>query len=145
MVRDKARLERGHDDQSRRGHQCSETTLKGESRFHISTPGTPTKRPPTKRPRLQNVLSTKRPSTKRPSTERPAYKTSLHSKRPRLQNVPPTKRPSLKTSSPTKRPCLQNVLPQNVLPFVSPQNVLFTSHWIFVNFYHHNISHLCYV
>ncbi len=88
-------------------------------------PGTPTKRPPTKRPRLQNVLSTKRPSKKRPSTERPIYKTSLHSKRPRLQNVPPTKRPSLKTSSPTKRPCLQNVLPQNVLPFVIPQNVLF--------------------
>jgi hypothetical protein len=26
------------DDQSRRGHQCSETTLTGESRFHISTP-----------------------------------------------------------------------------------------------------------
>ncbi len=29
----------GHnDDQSRRGHQCSETSLTGESRFHISTP-----------------------------------------------------------------------------------------------------------
>jgi hypothetical protein len=26
------------DDQSRRGHQCSETTLTGASRFHISTP-----------------------------------------------------------------------------------------------------------
>jgi hypothetical protein len=26
------------DDQSRRGHQCSETMLTGESRFHISTP-----------------------------------------------------------------------------------------------------------
>jgi hypothetical protein len=26
------------DDQSRRGHQCSKTTLTGESRFHISTP-----------------------------------------------------------------------------------------------------------
>ncbi len=38
MVRDKARLRRGRDDQSRRGHQCSETTLTGESRFHITTP-----------------------------------------------------------------------------------------------------------
>jgi hypothetical protein len=28
---------RGHNDQSRLGHQCSETTLTGESRFHIST------------------------------------------------------------------------------------------------------------
>jgi hypothetical protein len=38
-VRDEARLRRGHnDDQSRQGHQCSETTLTGESRFHISTP-----------------------------------------------------------------------------------------------------------
>ncbi len=36
-VQDKARLRRGHNDQSRRGHQCSETTLTGESRFHIST------------------------------------------------------------------------------------------------------------
>ncbi len=27
------------DDQSRRGHQCSVTTLTGESRFHISPPG----------------------------------------------------------------------------------------------------------
>jgi hypothetical protein len=37
-VRDKARLRRGNDDQSRRGHQFSETTLTGESRlFHIST------------------------------------------------------------------------------------------------------------
>jgi hypothetical protein len=26
------------DDQSRRGHHCSETTLTGESRFHISAP-----------------------------------------------------------------------------------------------------------
>jgi hypothetical protein len=26
-VRDEARLRRGHNDQSRRGHQCSETTL----------------------------------------------------------------------------------------------------------------------
>jgi hypothetical protein len=26
------------DDQSRRGHQCSKTTLTGESRFHLSTP-----------------------------------------------------------------------------------------------------------
>jgi hypothetical protein len=26
------------DDQSRRGHQCSETTLTGESWFHISPP-----------------------------------------------------------------------------------------------------------
>jgi hypothetical protein len=26
------------DDQSRQDHQCSETTLTGESRFHISTP-----------------------------------------------------------------------------------------------------------
>jgi hypothetical protein len=25
-------------DQSRRGHQCSETTIVGESRFHISSP-----------------------------------------------------------------------------------------------------------
>jgi hypothetical protein len=32
------RPRRGHNDQSRRGHQCSETTLTGESRFHISTP-----------------------------------------------------------------------------------------------------------
>ncbi len=39
MVRDKARLRRGHrNDQSRQGHQCSETTLTGESRFHMSTP-----------------------------------------------------------------------------------------------------------
>jgi hypothetical protein len=37
-VRDKARLRQGHNEQSRRGHQCSETTLTGESRFHISTP-----------------------------------------------------------------------------------------------------------
>jgi hypothetical protein len=26
------------DDQSHQGHQCSETTLTGESQFHISTP-----------------------------------------------------------------------------------------------------------
>jgi hypothetical protein len=38
MVRDKARLRRGDNDQSSQGHQCSETTLTGESRFHISTP-----------------------------------------------------------------------------------------------------------
>jgi hypothetical protein len=32
-------IRRGHnDDQSCRGHQCSETSLTGESRFHISTP-----------------------------------------------------------------------------------------------------------
>ncbi len=38
-VLDVTRLRRGHnDDQSRRGHQCSETMLTGESRFHISTP-----------------------------------------------------------------------------------------------------------
>jgi hypothetical protein len=38
-VRDEARLRRGHrNDQSHRGHQCSETTLTGESRFHVSTP-----------------------------------------------------------------------------------------------------------
>jgi hypothetical protein len=38
MVRDEARLRRGHNDQSCRGHQCSETTLTGECWFHISTP-----------------------------------------------------------------------------------------------------------
>ncbi len=37
-VRDEARLRRGHNNQSRQGHQCSETTLTGESRFHILTP-----------------------------------------------------------------------------------------------------------
>jgi hypothetical protein len=37
-VRDKACLRRGHNEQSRQGHQCSETTLTEESRFHISTP-----------------------------------------------------------------------------------------------------------
>ncbi len=38
MVRDEACLRRGHRiDQSHRGHQCSETTLIGESRFYIST------------------------------------------------------------------------------------------------------------
>jgi hypothetical protein len=36
-VQDNARLRLGHDDQSRQGHQCSETTLTGESWFHIST------------------------------------------------------------------------------------------------------------
>ncbi len=38
MVWDEARLRRGHNDQSRRGHLCSETTLTEESWFHISTP-----------------------------------------------------------------------------------------------------------
>ncbi len=38
MVRGEARLRQGHNDHSRRGHQCSETTLTGESQFHISTP-----------------------------------------------------------------------------------------------------------
>ncbi len=38
-VRDKARLSRGHNDQSHQGHRCSETTLTGESRFHRSTLG----------------------------------------------------------------------------------------------------------
>ncbi len=39
MVRDKARLRRGHrNNQSCRGHQCSQTMLTGESRFHISPP-----------------------------------------------------------------------------------------------------------
>ncbi len=37
-VRDEARRRRDHNDQSRQGHQCHETTLTGESRFHISTP-----------------------------------------------------------------------------------------------------------
>jgi hypothetical protein len=37
-VRVKAHLRRGHNDQSHQGHQCSETTLTGESRFHIGTP-----------------------------------------------------------------------------------------------------------
>ncbi len=37
-VRDEARPRQGHNDQSRRGHQCSETTLTGESWFHLSTP-----------------------------------------------------------------------------------------------------------
>jgi hypothetical protein len=37
-VQDIARLRGGHNDQSRWGHQCSETTLTGESRFYISTP-----------------------------------------------------------------------------------------------------------
>ncbi len=38
-VWDKARRRQGcNDDQSRRGHQCSETTLAGEFRFQISTP-----------------------------------------------------------------------------------------------------------
>ncbi len=38
MVQDEARLRRGHNDQSRRGHQYSETKRTGESRFHLSTP-----------------------------------------------------------------------------------------------------------
>ncbi len=37
-VGDEARLRLGHNDQSHRGHQCSETMLTEESRFHISTP-----------------------------------------------------------------------------------------------------------
>jgi hypothetical protein len=37
-VWDEAFLRQGHNDQSRQGHQCSETTLTGESRLHISTP-----------------------------------------------------------------------------------------------------------
>ncbi len=37
-VQDKARLRRGDNDQSLRGHQYSKTTLTGESRFHTSTP-----------------------------------------------------------------------------------------------------------
>jgi hypothetical protein len=37
-VRDEACLRRGHNDQSGRGHQCSETTLTGESQFRISMP-----------------------------------------------------------------------------------------------------------
>ncbi len=37
-VQDEARLRRGHNDQSRRGHQCSETMLTGESRFHTNIP-----------------------------------------------------------------------------------------------------------
>jgi hypothetical protein len=38
MVWDEARLRRGHNDQSRRGHPCSKTALTGKSWFHISTP-----------------------------------------------------------------------------------------------------------
>jgi hypothetical protein len=38
MVQDEAHLRQGHNDQSRHGHQWSETTLTGESQFHISTP-----------------------------------------------------------------------------------------------------------
>jgi hypothetical protein len=37
-VQDEARLRRGHNNQSGRGHQCSEITLTGEAQFHISTP-----------------------------------------------------------------------------------------------------------
>jgi hypothetical protein len=37
-VRDEARCRRGHNDQSHQGHQCSDTTLTGESRFHWSNP-----------------------------------------------------------------------------------------------------------
>jgi hypothetical protein len=36
-VRYEAHLRRGHNDQLRQSHQCSETMLTGESRFHIST------------------------------------------------------------------------------------------------------------
>jgi hypothetical protein len=36
-VWDEARLRRGHNDQSRWDHQCSETMLTGESRFYLST------------------------------------------------------------------------------------------------------------
>ncbi len=38
MVQDEAYLRQGHNVQSCQGHQCSETTLTGESQFHISTP-----------------------------------------------------------------------------------------------------------
>jgi hypothetical protein len=39
MVRDEAHLRRGHrNHQLHRGHQCSETKLTGDSRFHIITP-----------------------------------------------------------------------------------------------------------
>jgi hypothetical protein len=39
MIQDEVRLRRGHrNDQSRRGHQCSEMTLIGQSWCHISTP-----------------------------------------------------------------------------------------------------------
>jgi hypothetical protein len=37
-VWDEARLRRGHNDQSLHSHQCSGTTLTGESQFHISIP-----------------------------------------------------------------------------------------------------------
>ncbi len=37
-VLDKSCRRRGHNDQSRWGHQCSETMLIGESWFHVSTP-----------------------------------------------------------------------------------------------------------
>ncbi len=37
-VREEACLRQGHNDQSHGGHQCSETTLTGESGLHISTP-----------------------------------------------------------------------------------------------------------
>jgi hypothetical protein len=62
--------------------------------------GTPTKRPSTKRP------ATKRPATKHPfsktssPTKPQAYKISMYTKRPRLQNVH-----VYKTSLPTKGPC----------------------------------------
>jgi hypothetical protein len=36
-VWEEARLRRGHNDQLRRGYQCSEATLTGESMFHRST------------------------------------------------------------------------------------------------------------
>jgi hypothetical protein len=37
-VRDEAHLRQGHNDKSRQSHQCSKTTLTGESQFQISTP-----------------------------------------------------------------------------------------------------------
>ncbi len=37
-VQDEAHLRQGHNDQLCWGHQCSETTLTGKSRFHINTP-----------------------------------------------------------------------------------------------------------
>ncbi len=40
-VRDEARLRRGHNDQSRGGHQCSKTMITGKSQVHRSTPPPP--------------------------------------------------------------------------------------------------------
>jgi hypothetical protein len=37
-VWDEAQCRRGRNNDQSRGHQCSETSLTGESRFHISTP-----------------------------------------------------------------------------------------------------------